>query len=133
MDREERMEHVRAFLGRRDVDLSQYAQTFEENGFDNLSYLMELSPKKQRSIAKKIPMPEGHIQRFLDGLKKTKMSVIYALIPIAIIFVIIAVAVFFWAVRSDQFEDIERQGLNILMDDEDNTNNADDESDKPKR
>ena len=61
------------------------------------------------------------------------MSVIYALIPIAIIFVIIAVAVFFWAVRSDQFEDIERQGLNILMDDEDNTNKADDESDKPER
>ncbi|NWO02823.1 MAG: cbb3-type cytochrome oxidase assembly protein CcoS [Idiomarinaceae bacterium] len=61
------------------------------------------------------------------------MSVIYALIPIAIIFVIIAVAVFFWAVRSDQFEDIERQGLNILMDDEDNTNKADDESDKPRR
>ncbi|MGO1329006.1 MAG: cbb3-type cytochrome oxidase assembly protein CcoS [Idiomarina loihiensis] len=62
------------------------------------------------------------------------MSVIYALIPIAIIFVIIAVAVFFWAVRSDQFEDIERQGFNILMDDEDNTNQkTDDESDKPKR
>ncbi|HAS14659.1 MULTISPECIES: cbb3-type cytochrome oxidase assembly protein CcoS [Idiomarina] len=59
------------------------------------------------------------------------MSVIYALIPVAIIFVIIAVAIFFWAVRSDQFEDIERQGLNILMDDEDNK--ADDESDKPKR
>ena len=56
------------------------------------------------------------------------MSVIYALIPVAIIFVIIAVAIFFWAVRSDQFE---RQGLNILMDDEDNK--ADDESDKPKR
>jgi cbb3-type cytochrome oxidase maturation protein len=46
------------------------------------------------------------------------MSVIYALIPVAIIFVIIAIAVFFWAVRSDQFEDIERQGLNILMDDD---------------
>ena len=59
------------------------------------------------------------------------MSVIYALIPVAIIFVIIAVAIFFWAVRSDQFEDFERQGLNILMDDEDNK--ADDESDKPKR
>ncbi|MGM0428954.1 MAG: cbb3-type cytochrome oxidase assembly protein CcoS [Pseudomonadota bacterium] len=59
------------------------------------------------------------------------MSVIYALIPVAIIFVIIAVAIFFWAVRSDQFEDIERQGLNILMDDEDSK--ADDESDKPKR
>ena len=46
------------------------------------------------------------------------MSVIYALIPVAIIFVIIAITVFFWAVRSDQFEDIERQGLNILMDDD---------------
>jgi len=61
------------------------------------------------------------------------MSVIYALIPIAIIFVIIAIAVFFWAVRSDQFEDIERQGLNILMDDDDTNNKADNESDKPKR
>ena len=43
------------------------------------------------------------------------MSVIYALIPVAIIFVIIAVAIFFWAVRSDQFEDIERQGLNKAL------------------
>lgn len=62
------------------------------------------------------------------------MSVIYALIPVAIIFVIIAVAVFFWAVRSDQFEDIERQGLNILMDDDENDNKkADDDSDNSKR
>ncbi|RUO73007.1 cbb3-type cytochrome oxidase assembly protein CcoS [Idiomarina ramblicola] len=59
------------------------------------------------------------------------MSVIYALIPVAIIFVIIAVAIFFWAVRSDQFEDIERQGLNILMDDDDKS--SDDESDNSKR
>ncbi|MCK7458580.1 cbb3-type cytochrome oxidase assembly protein CcoS [Idiomarina aminovorans] len=58
------------------------------------------------------------------------MSVIYALIPVAIIFVIIAVAIFFWAVRSDQFEDIERQGLNILMDDD---KNSDDDSDNSKR
>ena len=64
------------------------------------------------------------------------MSVIYALIPVAIIFVIIAIAVFFWAVRSDQFEDIERQGLNILMDD-DKPNSTDnktpqDQADKEK-
>lgn len=56
------------------------------------------------------------------------MSVIYALIPVAIIFVIIAIAVFFWAVRSDQFEDIERQGLNILMDD-DQADSANDQTD----
>ncbi|WP_420849287.1 cbb3-type cytochrome oxidase assembly protein CcoS [Pseudidiomarina insulisalsae] len=43
----------------------------------------------------------------------------YILIPIAIFFVIIAVAIFFWAVRSDQFEDLERQGMNVLLDDDD--------------
>lgn len=47
------------------------------------------------------------------------MSVIYALIPVAILFVIIAVVIFFWAVKSNQFEDIERQGMSILLDDED--------------
>ena len=46
------------------------------------------------------------------------MSVIYALIPVAILFVILAVVIF-WAVRSNQFEDIERQGMTILMDDDD--------------
>lgn len=42
------------------------------------------------------------------------------LIPIAIIFVAIAVGIFFWAVKSDQFEDLEREGSNILFDDEGN-------------
>lgn len=45
------------------------------------------------------------------------MDSLYVLIPIAILFVIIAVGVFLWAVRSDQFEDLERQGMNILFDD----------------
>jgi cbb3-type cytochrome oxidase maturation protein len=56
------------------------------------------------------------------------MSIIYALIPVAIIFVIIAIVVFFWAVRSNQFEDLERQGMSILMDDDDN--NTDNDSKK---
>lgn len=46
------------------------------------------------------------------------MDSLYVLIPIAILFVLIAVGVFFWAVRSDQFEDLERQGMNILLDDQ---------------
>lgn len=45
------------------------------------------------------------------------MDSLYVLIPIAILFVIIAVGVFLWAVRSDQFEDLERQGMNVLLDD----------------
>ncbi|WP_084643821.1 cbb3-type cytochrome oxidase assembly protein CcoS [Ferrimonas futtsuensis] len=46
------------------------------------------------------------------------MSIIFTLIPVAILFVIIAVMVFFWAVKSDQFEDLDRQGSSILFDDE---------------
>nr|WP_258240330.1 cbb3-type cytochrome oxidase assembly protein CcoS [Pseudidiomarina homiensis] len=47
------------------------------------------------------------------------MDSLYILVPIAILFVIIAVVIFFWAVRSDQFEDLERQGMNVLLDDDD--------------
>lgn len=46
------------------------------------------------------------------------MNIIFVLIPIAILFVIIAGAVFFWAIRSEQFEDLDRQGSNILFDEE---------------
>ncbi len=46
------------------------------------------------------------------------MSIIYVLIPIAIIIVAIAILIFFWAVRSNQFEDLDRQGYSILFDDD---------------
>lgn len=46
------------------------------------------------------------------------MSIIYVLIPIAIIIVAIAIAVFFWAVKTNQFEDLDRQGYSILFDDD---------------
>ena len=46
------------------------------------------------------------------------MNVIYYLIPVAVIFVIIGVIAFFWATRSDQFDDMEKHGLSILMDEE---------------
>ncbi|WP_215397515.1 cbb3-type cytochrome oxidase assembly protein CcoS [Rheinheimera oceanensis] len=44
------------------------------------------------------------------------MSVIYVLIPIAILFVLIGLAVFFWAVRNKQFEDLDKEGFSILFD-----------------
>ncbi len=43
------------------------------------------------------------------------MSIIYVLIPIAIIFVMIGIAVFFWAVRSKQFDDLDKEGFSILF------------------
>jgi cbb3-type cytochrome oxidase maturation protein len=38
------------------------------------------------------------------------MNIIFVLIPIAILFVIIAGVVFFWAIRSEQFEARESEG-----------------------
>lgn len=52
------------------------------------------------------------------------MNIIYVLIPIAILLVLIAIGVFFWAVKSNQFEDLERQGMSILFDDDINKNNS---------
>ncbi|HIF9461777.1 TPA: cbb3-type cytochrome oxidase assembly protein CcoS [Photobacterium damselae] len=49
------------------------------------------------------------------------MASLYILIPIAIIFVIIAVAIFLWAVKSDQYDDLERQGSNILFEEDKET------------
>ncbi len=45
------------------------------------------------------------------------MSIIYVLIPIAVLFVMIGLAVFFWAVRSKQFEDLDKEAFSILFDD----------------
>jgi len=46
------------------------------------------------------------------------MSIIYVLIPIAILFVCIGLAVFFWAVRSRQFDDLNKEGMSILFDED---------------
>ena len=47
------------------------------------------------------------------------MSVIYVLIPIAALITAIAIYIFFWAVKTDQFDDLEKQGMSILFDEED--------------
>lgn len=46
------------------------------------------------------------------------MNILFVLIPIAMLFVIIAGLVFFWAVRNNQFDDLERHGVNILLEDD---------------
>lgn len=48
------------------------------------------------------------------------MSVIYVLIPIAALITAIAIYIFFWAVKTDQFDDLEKQGMSILFDEEEN-------------
>ena len=48
------------------------------------------------------------------------MDILFLLIPIALIFLMIAVAIFFWAIRDGQYDDMESQGLKIIMDDKQN-------------
>jgi cbb3-type cytochrome oxidase maturation protein len=46
------------------------------------------------------------------------MDVIYGLIPGMIILGLIGVAVFFWAAKSGQFEDLEGEASRIIMDED---------------
>lgn len=62
------------------------------------------------------------------------MSSIYLLIPLSILLVIVAVAVFFWAVHSGQYDDMDSPATRILLDDDEPTTRAEklEESEQPK-
>ncbi len=47
------------------------------------------------------------------------MTVLYILVPIAVLLVIIAVLVFNWAVNTGQYDDLEGPAHSILFDDDD--------------
>lgn len=57
------------------------------------------------------------------------MESLYLLIPMSIVLVFVIGALFWWATRSGQFDDLEGPGHRILMDDEKHTDDlaADDE------
>ena len=58
------------------------------------------------------------------------MDIIYLLLPVDLIIVLIIIGVFFWAVKSDQFDDMEGPAHRILMDDDDNKTETEDSTDK---
>ncbi len=47
------------------------------------------------------------------------MSILFALIPLALVLLAVALAAFFWAVRAGQFDDLDTPAVRILLDDED--------------
>ncbi len=55
------------------------------------------------------------------------MEIIYLLLPIALILVAIIVWLFMWAVKSDQFDDLEGPAHRIIMEDDDRVDNNKDE------
>jgi len=46
------------------------------------------------------------------------MEILYLLIPLTLVFVALGLAIFFWAVKSGQYEDLEGPAHRILFDDE---------------
>ncbi len=46
------------------------------------------------------------------------MSILYLLIPLALLLLGLAVAAFFWAVGSGQFDDLDSPAWSIVMDDD---------------
>ncbi len=49
--------------------------------------------------------------------KKILMTILYIIIPVAIILVSFFVYIFLWAVRSEQFDDLETPAHKMLIDD----------------
>lgn len=45
------------------------------------------------------------------------MDIIYILIPLSVLFLIIAILFFFWAVNNDQYENFESSSYHIILDD----------------
>ena len=45
------------------------------------------------------------------------MKIIYVLIPLSLMLLSLAVWAFFWAVRNDQFDDLDTPAMDILDDD----------------
>ena len=46
------------------------------------------------------------------------MNILYLLIPLGLILLAAAVAAFFWAVRSGQFDDLDTPAMSVVMDDD---------------
>ena len=46
------------------------------------------------------------------------MDILYLLIPVSLFFVFVIAAMFWWSLKSGQFEDLEGPGYRILMDDD---------------
>jgi cbb3-type cytochrome oxidase maturation protein len=46
------------------------------------------------------------------------MEILYLLIPLSVVFVFLIGVLFWWALRSGQFDDLEGPGLKIILDDD---------------
>lgn len=47
------------------------------------------------------------------------MEILYLLVPLSVVFVFLIGVVFWWSLKSGQFEDLEGPGYRVLRDDDD--------------
>ena len=53
------------------------------------------------------------------------MGIIFALLPLSILFAVCALVAYFWGVRSGQFDDLETPAMRALFDDEERDEDRD--------
>ena len=55
------------------------------------------------------------------------MSMLYVLIPLAVLLLAVAVLALLWAIRTGQFDDLESHGWSVVLDDDQKPPPLDDE------
>jgi len=58
------------------------------------------------------------------------VSIIYVMIPLALVLVVLAVGVLIWAIRSGQFDELESHGWTPVLDDDERPPGDPDEADE---
>jgi cbb3-type cytochrome oxidase maturation protein len=53
------------------------------------------------------------------------MRILFILIPIAVLFITVAIALFYWAVKNRQFDDLNKHSLSILWEEKPNSSTQD--------
>ena len=59
------------------------------------------------------------------------MDILYLLVPLSVVLVFVIGAVFWWSLKSGQFEDLEGEGFRILMDNDKPTPEQDAQASTP--
>ena len=72
----------------------------------------------QCPVADPVPLPD--IGDRTDDAAGERITILYLLIPLSLILLGLAVWAFFWAVKHDQFEDLEGPAYSILFDEDEN-------------
>lgn len=53
------------------------------------------------------------------GSTDSGMDILYLLIPMSLLLVFVIGVIFWWSIRSGQFEDLDGPGYRVIMDDDD--------------